>query len=69
VWNDIKNALHNTVLLAIKLQVCLAYFLAGYFKVIDDSWMSGAAIYQTFQIPEFSNALISFYPLFSNGSP
>jgi hypothetical protein len=62
VWNDIKTALHNNALLAIKLQVCLAYFLAGYFKVIDDSWMSGAAIYQTFQIPEFSNALLVSIP-------
>ncbi len=62
VWNDIKTALHNTALLAIKLQVCLAYFLAGYFKLIDDSWMSGAAIYQTFQIPEFSNALLASIP-------
>ena len=62
VWNDIKTALHNTALIAIKFQVCLAYFLAGYYKVIDDSWMSGAAIYQTFQIPEFSNALLASVP-------
>jgi hypothetical protein len=62
VLTDMKTALHNTALLAIKLQVCLAYFLAGYFKVIDDSWMSGAAIYQTFQIPEFSNALLVSIP-------
>jgi len=62
VLNDMKTALHNTALLAIKLQVCLAYFLAGYFKVIDDSWMNGDAIYQTFQIPEFSNALLVSIP-------
>ncbi len=62
IWNDIKTALHNTALLAIKLQVCLAYFLAGYFKVIDESWMSGSALYQTFQIPEFSNAFLVSIP-------
>lgn len=62
VWNDIKTALHNTALLAAKLQVCLAYFLAGYFKIIDDSWTSGDAIYHTFQIPEFSNALFVSIP-------
>jgi len=62
VWNDIKSALHNTALLAVKLQVCLAYFLAGYFKIIDDSWTSGDAIYQTFQIPEFSNAVLVSIP-------
>ena len=62
VWNDIKIALHNTALLAVKLQVCLAYFLAGYFKIIDDSWTCGDAIYQTFQIPEFSNAVLASIP-------
>ena len=62
LWNDIKTALHNTALLAIKLQVCLAYFLAGYYKVIDDSWTSGEAIYHTFQIPEFSNSLLVSIP-------
>lgn len=62
MWNDVKTALHNMSLIAIKAQVCLAYFLAGYFKVIDDSWTSGEAIYQTFQIPEFSNALFASIP-------
>lgn len=62
VWNDIKTALHNTALLATKLQVCLAYFLAGYFKIIDDSWINGGALYSTFLIPEFSNAFLVSIP-------
>lgn len=61
-WNDVKTALHNMALLALKLQVCVAYFLAGYFKIVDDSWTSGEAIYQTFQIPEYSNALFASIP-------
>jgi hypothetical protein len=62
IVNDIKTALHNTALFAIKLQVCLAYFLAAYFKIMDDSWITGAAIFQTFQIPEFSNDVLALIP-------
>lgn len=62
IWNDIKTALHNTALLAIKLQVCVAYFLAGYSKVIDVSWTSGEALFSIFQIPEFSNVFLASIP-------
>jgi len=62
VWNDIKTALHNTALIVIKLQICVAYFLAGYYKFIDESWISGSAVYQTFQIPEFSNSMFASIP-------
>ncbi len=61
--NDMKTALHNTALIGIKLQLCLAYFLAGWFKLIDDSWMSGMAVYQTFQIQEYSTAFLQALPL------
>jgi hypothetical protein len=60
--NDIKTAIHNTSLIAIKLQVCLAYFIAAYFKITDASWLEGYAIYQTFQIPEFSNSFLESLP-------
>lgn len=60
--NDIKKSLHNTALLALKIQVCVAYFLAAYYKIIDDSWTSGEAVYQIFQIPEFSNSLLALIP-------
>jgi hypothetical protein len=61
--NDLKTSLHNVALLGIKIQVCLAYFLAAWFKVMDDSWINGMAVYQTFQIPEYSNAFFSMLPV------
>lgn len=60
--SDLKTVFHNFALMAIKIQVCMAYFLAAYYKMIDDSWTSGEAIYQTFQIPEYSNALLASIP-------
>lgn len=62
VINDIKIVLHNTSLLALKIQVCLAYFIAAYYKITDSSWIEGIAIYQTFQVPEFSNSLFQSIP-------
>ena len=61
-FDDLKKALHNTSLLAVKLQVCLAYFLSAFFKLTDASWTSGEGLYSTFQIPEFSNALLASIP-------
>lgn len=63
VLNDLKTALHNTALIAIKLQVCLAYVMAAWFKLGDASWLSGTAVYQTFQIPEYSTPFLASLPL------
>lgn len=60
--NDLKTVLHNTALLALKIQICLAYLIAGYYKITDSSWMEGIAVYQTFQVPEFSNSLFKSIP-------
>ncbi len=61
--NDLKTALHNTALAGIKLQVCLAYVMAAWFKFVDPSWLSGMAVYQTFQVPEYSTAFLASLPL------
>jgi hypothetical protein len=63
VFNDLKTALHNTALIGIKLQVCLAYAMAAWFKFGDASWLSGMAVYQTFQIPEYSSPFLASLPL------
>jgi len=60
--NDLKTVLHNTSLLALKIQICLAYFIAAYYKITDSSWIEGIAVYQTFQVPEFSNSLFQSIP-------
>jgi hypothetical protein len=61
--NDLKTALHNTALIGIKLQVCLAYVMAAWFKLGDASWLSGMAVYQTFQVPEYSTPFLASLPL------
>lgn len=63
VLNDLKTALHNIALIGIKTQICLAYFLAAWFKLTDDSWIHGLAVYQTFQIPEYSNSFFAMLPM------
>ena len=61
--NDLKNALHNMALAGIKLQICLAYFLAALFKLTDAYWLNGSAVHQIFQIQEYSNSFLQLLPL------
>lgn len=61
--NEVKIALHNVALIGIKIQICLAYFLAAWFKLTDASWMNGLAVYQTFQISEYSNSFFATWPM------
>jgi hypothetical protein len=62
VINQLKIFTHNFGLIALKIQICLAYFLAGYFKLIDESWYSGEAITTTFNVPEYSNYIFKSFP-------
>lgn len=62
-FNDLKNAFHNMALAGIKIQICFAYVLAAWFKLGDMDWMNGMAVYYTFQVPEYSNALLMSLPL------
>jgi len=62
IWNEIKTALHNSGLLAIKLQICLAYFLAAWFKLTDEDWMNGTSVYDIFQVSEYSNHFFKSLP-------
>ncbi|MES2761070.1 MAG: hypothetical protein V4677_02645 [Bacteroidota bacterium] len=62
IINDLKTAFHNTALIGIKLQICLAYFLSAYYKLTEDSWINGGALHTIFQIPEFSNTLLASIP-------
>ncbi len=63
VVNDLKTALHNTALIGIKVQICLVYFLASWFKLTDSAWLDGTAVYHIFQIPEYTSALLFSLPL------
>lgn len=61
-WNDLKNSLHQMAFAGIRIQVCLVYFLAGWFKLTDPAWLSGDALYRIFQIPEYSNGFLMALP-------
>lgn len=60
---SLREALHNMALAGIKVQVCLVYVVAAGFKLGDAGWMSGTAVYQTFQMTEYGNALLRSFPL------
>lgn len=62
-FNDLKTAFHNMALAGIKVQVCLAYFLAGWFKLTDAAWLDGSAVQQIFQIPGYTSAILMSLPL------
>lgn len=63
ISDELKNALHNTALIAAKAQICLAYLLAGWFKLTDETWLQGMAVYHTFHLPEYSTAVLQHLPL------
>lgn len=62
-FNDLKTAFHNMALAGIKIQICLAYFLAGWFKLTDADWLNGSAVHHIFQIPEYSSSFLMTLPL------
>ena len=61
VFNELSNVIHNLALIGIKTQICLVYLIAAWFKLTNVSWLNGFAIYNIFQIPEYSNTI--FYSL------
>lgn len=61
-FNVLRFAFHNMALAGIKIQICLAYVLAGWFKLTDAAWLDGSAVYHIFQIPEYTNALLMSLP-------
>lgn len=61
-FKDFKIIIHNTTLVALKVQVCLGYTLAAWYKIIDESWLQGYAVFQTLQVPEFSNKYLLELP-------
>lgn len=59
---DLANAFHNVALAGVRIQVCLAYFLAAWFKLTDASWLDGSALQAIFQVPEYSSAFLAALP-------
>ena len=50
---DLDKALHNFGVIAIKIQICLVYFISGLSKLLDYDWIHGKAIAQIFRIEDF----------------
>ncbi len=61
--SDLKIVLHNLGLLAIMIQICLLYFLAGFAKISNADWYTGEAISILSQINHYS----LFHPILSLG--
>ncbi len=59
---DVKVIVHNMTLIALKFQICLGYALSAWFKIADDSWLHGYAVFNIFQVPEFSNSWLVSLP-------
>ncbi|MBS1635647.1 MAG: hypothetical protein JST26_06955 [Bacteroidetes bacterium] len=62
VLNELSTAAHNASLLALKIQVCLAYVLAAYYKLGDNSWLHGEAVFRSFQADVYSSHLLHLIP-------
>lgn len=50
---DRQRLLHNLAVLAIRLQLVLAYFLSGLAKLSDNGWLSGDALNDTIGVHHF----------------
>ncbi|MFO0321291.1 MAG: hypothetical protein ACK504_02555 [Bacteroidota bacterium] len=62
VLNELTTAFHNISLIALKIQICLVYFLSACYKLSDVNWLNGSSVYKIFQIPEYSNSLFEALP-------
>ena len=51
-WRDASGILHNAALLAMAIQICLVYGIAGLTKVQGEVWRDGTALYFAFIDPE-----------------
>ncbi len=57
VHSSLDTALHNTGMIALRVQVCLVYFLAGYAKLLDADWLKGNAISDSLAVHDYSTPL------------
>lgn len=62
VLRDLQCAIHNTGLLALKIQICLVYALASYYKLSDPAWLGGEAVGQTLRIDMYTLPSIQHLP-------
>lgn len=51
---DIRAMLHNTGLIAMWMQVCIVYFIAGAAKLHGEAWRNGTALYYALSTEQFT---------------
>jgi hypothetical protein len=54
IHSSLDIALHNTAMIALRIQLCLVYFLAGYAKLMDADWVNGNAISDSLAVHDYS---------------
>lgn len=52
--NEWDKALHNTGVIALRIQLCVVYFYAGLAKLLDADWMNGEAVNDSLMIYDYS---------------
>ena len=65
IISESDRALHNAGVTALKIQICLVYFISGLAKLMDSDWQNGLALSQTFLVQDFS--LPFYYNHIQNG--
>jgi hypothetical protein len=53
-YSSLDIAVHNTGMIALRVQLCLVYFLAGYAKLLDADWINGNAISDSLAVHDYS---------------
>ena len=48
------RALHNTGVIALRVQLCIVYFYAGFSKLLDADWMNGNAVNDSLMVHDYS---------------
>jgi hypothetical protein len=52
--HSLDIAANNFGIIAIRIQVCLVYLLAGYAKIMDADWLNGTAVNDVFSVRDYS---------------
>jgi len=52
----LQNVLNNTFYMVLLIQICVLYFFSFFWKLFDENWTNGMALYYVVQIETFSSA-------------
>ncbi len=54
IHTSLDVVFHNMGMIALRVQICLVYFLAGYAKLLDVDWVNGNAISDSLAVHDYS---------------